>query len=290
MKKTVLCIIITALMFALLEPVSKLVSASIDPTVITFTRFLIGGVFLLPFSLLAIKKNKIRLTAKAHLLMAGMGILLICVSMQLLQFSVKLSQSPATVAIIFSCNSVTTIIISAVFQKYKITLQKILALILCITGIIICAFESLLGSAGKVSMILAILSAITFSIYSVLNKQLAQRIRTEVSLSYSFIYGSTVLLIYLLIQGVNPIEGLNTSNVLYILILGIGVTGIGYLAYLTAIKTSSAVNASFAFFIKPIIAPFLAYIIVGQPFSKLVFIGLVPVMVGLYLANYYKVC
>ena len=66
-----------------------------------------------------------------------LGILCICVSMVLAVCGTAFD-SPALTAIIFF-NSVFTIIFAALILKDRITPIEVLAVILCITGVIICA-------------------------------------------------------------------------------------------------------------------------------------------------------
>ena len=129
-KNGLIYVFITAILFATLEPVSKLIAGQIEPLTMTFIRFLIGSVVLFPFALYIQKKNRIKLGGKLHLKFLLAGILCVCVSMPLLQFAVLKSNSPALIAIIFSCNSVITIALASLILKEKITPKKIAAVVL----------------------------------------------------------------------------------------------------------------------------------------------------------------
>ena len=59
------------------------------------------------------------------------------------------------------------------------------------------------------------------------------------------------------------LEGV-ASNIPIVLYVGIFVTGIGYFCYFKAIELSDAATGSFAFFLKPAIAPVLAAIILKE--------------------------
>lgn len=285
MKRSFLYVVITAIMFALLEPVSKLAAGQIHPVSLTFMRFLIGGLILLPVSARALRARGASLTVKEHLTMAFLGFLLICVSMLLLQYAVMLGDSPSLVAIIFSCNSVITILLSSLVLGEKITAGRVGGIALCLIGLVICSFRQL-NAGGIKSVLLALLSAVSFSIYSVSSKKLMHSLGGTVQLGFSFIYGSIFLLIFLLAGRINPLGGLTAANAGVVAVLGIGVTGIGYLAYLTAMKYGTASTASLAFFVKPIIAPFISFAIAATPFAPEVFGGLIFVVAGSYLVNY----
>ncbi len=286
MKQGFIFVLITALLFATLEPVSKLIAGEILPLVMTFLRFLAGGLLLLPVSISKIRKTQLKLSVRDYFCMVGLGVLNICISMVLLQYAVLKAESPALIAIIFSCNSVLTIVLAAIVLKDPITVKKIAALILCIIGILICSYKSLQTATGLLSVVYAVLSAVSFSVYTVFSKKLMVRISGPVQTGISFLMGSAVLFVVLLILRVNPFEGINTGNIWHMLYLGIGVTGLGYWAYFKALEKASATAASIAFFIKPILTPFISFLIVGTPFHTEVFVALVFVLAGSYLASY----
>lgn len=283
MKKGLIYILVTAVVFTTLEPVSKLISTQINPIAITFLRFFIGGSILLPFSFMAIKKRGLVLDKYDYFKMSALGILCICISMVLLQYAVLKADSPALIAIIFSSNSVFTILFAGVILKDKITVRKFLAVGLCLAGVLICA--DLKSSTNMLSVVLVVASSLTFSLYTVLSKKFAQKVNGIVQTGISFFAGSLVLLVVLLVTRVEVISPLDGGNILHILYLGIMVTGLGYWSYFKAMEKASAVAASVVFFIKPILTPFAAFFINGIMPQGKVFIALVLVLVGSYLAT-----
>jgi drug/metabolite transporter (DMT)-like permease len=283
MKKGLFYILLTAIVFTTLEPVSKLISTQINPFSITFTRFFIGGAILLPFSIAKVKRNDIQLDKKDYLNMTLLGVLCICISMALLQYAVLKADSPALIAIIFSSNSVFTILFSAIILKDRITLTKSAAIFLCIAGVLICTDFS--SQSNMNSVILAALSALTFSLYTVLSKKFMKKVSGIIQTGYSFFIGSIILLLFLLIMRVEVINSVNLGNIGHLLYLGIFVTGIGYWSYFKAMEKASAMAASLVFFIKPILTPFAAFFINGIAPSGRVFIALALVVSGSYLAT-----
>lgn len=288
MKSGYIYVIITAILFATFEPISKLIAADISPLAITAIRFLIAGLMLLPFSLHEIKKQKVHLTLLDHLKMVGLGILFICASMVFLQYGVKFSASPALIAILFSANSVITIFLSSIMLKEKITAKKLLALILCVAGILICSWQSLTGGSGALSIVLGVLAALTFSVYTVLNKKMMKKASGNILISFSFIYGSILLFpaIFLVDGGILTAETLTVKTTLIMLYIAVAVTGIGYWAYFKALEKGSATLASLAFFVKPALSPIAAAIFVKEMPTVQIFIGLILVLVGSYMVSY----
>lgn len=61
---TMLYVIITALVFTTLEPVSKLIASEVNPFAITFWRCMFGALILMPFAFAKIKKQNIKMDRK----------------------------------------------------------------------------------------------------------------------------------------------------------------------------------------------------------------------------------
>lgn len=281
MKKGIVYIIIATLAFTTLEPVSKLIAGEINPYSITFIRFFIGGLMLLPISVKELKKRNISLNMRDWATIVLLGVLCICGSMILLQYAVSIAQSPAVIAIIFSANSVFTILLAALVLKDKITLPKIIAVILCAAGVLVCA--DLKAGTNVLSIVLAVLAAFTFSLYSVLSKKLMGKINGAIQTGFSFFAGSIVLLIALLVTKTEIIGSVNLTNLPHLAYLGIVVTGVGYWAYFKALE-KGAIGASLVFFIKPVLTPFATFFINDIVPGVNVFIALVLVLCGSYIA------
>ena len=265
MKKSIPFVLITALCFATLEPISAQIATNINPAVMTAIRFVIGGIILLPFAFTAIKKQNIKITYKTLTNLFLLSVLLIGTSMVPLQYAVleakKANLSTAVVAIIFCCNSVFTAIFSSIILKEKISLRSWIGIALCLGGIILSS--NITSGIGVLSIVLALLSAITMGLYTVISKKFIKEIPGVVQNAFSFLMGGVALGLVMLLIGVSLLP--NGDNLLLnwgvLVYLGVVVTGIGYAAFFKAIEYGSATIASSAFLIKPILSPFAALLI-----------------------------
>lgn len=80
----------------------------------------------------------------------------------------------------------------------------------------------------------------------------------------------------------------NVRNISILLYLGFFVTGVGYWSYFRAIEKGGAIMGSLAFFIKPILTPFVALVINGIVPKWNVFVAVVFVALGSVCAIYEK--
>lgn len=276
--------IITALVFTTLEPVSKLIADQVNPYAITFWRCMIGALVLMPFAMVKIKKQKIKIEAKDIGILCLLGTLLICISLVVLQIAVKKADSPSLIAIVFSSNSVLTILFAILLLKEKMTKRKLIAVILCVAGVLVCADFS--SGTNLLSVVYGFVAALSLSLYTVLSKKYMKKIGGVIHTALSFFFGSLVLLVVLLVSGVEIIPTFTVQNVSLLVYLGIVVTGIGYWAYNMAIEKGGAMTASLAFFIKPILTPFATFLINDIVPELKVFVALVLIVCGSYCATY----
>ncbi len=283
MNLSMLFVLLTAVLFTTLEPVSKLISADVSPLVMTLMRFLIGGVMLLPFAVHKIRKNRIKLSLSDWAGMAALGALCICVSMLMLQFAVLKADSPAVIAIVFSSTSVFTVLLSAVILRDKLTPVKGLGVALGLIGVLLCADFS--AGTNALSVLLAVAAALTFSLYTVLSKKMMGKVSGVIQTAFSFLFGSAVLAVVLLIMRAPIAPAFELSRLPVLLFLGIGVTGIGYWSYFKAMDLASAMSASLVYFIKPVLTPLAAFLINGIVPGVNVYFALVLVLAGSWLAT-----
>lgn len=283
MSKELFFVLITAVLFTTHEPVSKLIANDINPYAITAIRFFGGSLVCLPLSVREVIRNKIKLNGKDFLILGGLGVLDICVSMVLLQIGVKMADSPALISIIFSSNSIITIILSAIFLKSKLTKVKIVGIVLCVVGVLVSVDIGSGSNAG--SIIFAILAAATFSVYTVLCKKYMYRFSGVIQTGISFFLGSSVLLIILFLGGVDIVGGISGTNITEVMYLSVVVTGIGYLAYFAAIKSGGPQIAAITFLIKPILTPFVTWVVNGIVPSYSIIIAVILVVIGAALSG-----
>lgn len=286
MKKGIFYAVMTAILFVTLEPVSKLIANDVNPYAITFWRFIVGSVILLPAALVKIKKDKIHIGIKDLLIMAGLGVLVICISMIVLQVGVKKADSPSLIAIIFSANSIFTIVFARIILKDKLTKNKIIALCFGILGVLACADFS--SGTNLISVVYAVAAALSFSLYTVLTQKYMKKFGGIVQTSLVFLTGSAVLLVVLLFAGVDITPVFTPNILLTIFYLGLFVTGLGYLCYFKAIEKGGAIMASLAFFVKPILTPFVTFFINGIIPDFKVFVAIALIVAASYFATYKK--
>ena len=263
MKKAYLYVLITALLFGTMEVSCKIGGADLDPFQLTFLRFLIGGLVLLPFAVGQMKRRQVRLEARDILVLAGVGLVGVTISKSLFQLSIMMCNA-STVSVLICVNPFFTMVFAHFLTDEKLNRRKILILFLALAGIFFMLrhWDIQEGNSWG-GMILMLVSALFFGLYTVLGKVSQKKLGPFAQTSISFLLGAGFLLIVLLLTGRPVIAGV-TDNIPIILYTGFMVTGLGYYCFFRSIELSDASTGSFAFFLKPAIAPVIAMIVLHE--------------------------
>lgn len=298
MKKGIFFILAAAILFSSTEVSVKATGGAFNSIQLNFLRFLIGGAILLPMARKQLKANNYRLKKKDFGIFVLTGFTCVIIAMTLYILSVSFV-SATVAAILFSCNTFFSIIFAGIFLKEKVPAPVIVALLICLAGVIaiINPFHFTGSLAG---IIIGLGSAITFGFHSVLGKKLTGGTATSgnVLTCFSFIFGGVELGILMGITHIPVIanaldtpkfrvfsripyfSGIHVSNIFMLLLISVLITGIGFACYFLAIDTTSVTLTSLVFFIKPVLSPIIAFIVLGDIAPVHVVVGIVFIVIG----------
>jgi len=258
----------------------------LGPFEMTFIRFFIGLAGIVLYAVITgdikdLKKPGIRDYGSY----AVLGFINIFFSMTMLQYAIKYAD-PAVVALIISSNPIFVYIISLIMKHEILSYRKVSGFILGIIGlsaVLIKDFNSIRFETGA---LFALAGAVSFAYFTILNRDAVAKYKPMTVNIGSFFFGLIFIMIYFLIKGsadVSPVIFDSGIRVLKILYLGIFVTGISYITFLTAIKKMGPVASSLIFLFKPAVAALLYYIIISQPVRANFYVGLMLSAAGSYL-------
>ena len=297
-KRGLIYLILATILFSSMEVAIKATNGAFNPIQLNFLRFIIAGVVLLPMAIGKLKRENHKIDLKDIKDFALMGFF--CVVVSLSFYIISLLYVPAyEVAILFSSNTFFSIILASIFLREKISKQSMLALFIAFLGMLIIV-DPFTFKGSFTGVILCIISAFTFSIYSVFSKYLTTGRPTggTVMTCFAFIFGSIQLFILMMISHIPSVSGfliahklnvlanipyfsgITSDNLLLFLFISIGVTGIGFASYFLAIDTLSVAMGSIVFFVKPVLSPIISYFCIGEIISTKNEIGLAAIMVG----------
>ncbi len=294
------CIGLATILFSSMEIALKKSAGSFSPLQLNVLRFLVGGVFLLPFALRSLRRRGAAASLDARDLgfFALTGFTCVVLSMTLYQLSIRYC-SASIVAILFSCNPVFLIPLAAIFLKERIRAHSAVSLALSLAGMacILNPFETR-PSASPAGIALVLCSAAAFAAYGVMSKTRSPRLGGLAVTSFSFLAGGAELLVLILASRIPPIasalrsaglgvfaeipilRGLEPRLLPIFAYIALGVTGLGFAAYLTAVEKTSAATASLVFYVKPALATLLAFLILGEAIAPTTMAGIALIAAG----------
>lgn len=283
MKKIVLYIMISALLFSTMEVALKIAGSDLDAFQLTLLRFIIGGLFLLPFAIVRIKKKNIVIKGRDYLFMLLLGVVCIPVSMVFFQLGVENSNA-STAAVIFCINPMFTMFFAHFITDEKLSRNKVISIIIGIMGIVfmIAPWNIQLGDS-LIGATYSTLAAMLFGLYSALGRRTVHRLGGLPQTAISFLLGSLAMIPLMIVLDKPIISGITLQNLPVLFYVGIMVTGLGYLCYFMAMEHGDAATASIVFFIKPGLAPIIAVLILNEIVNLNGFLGIILVFAGSYI-------
>lgn len=296
MRKGYLYIAAAVVMFSTFEVALKYIAGQINSVQLTLCRFTVGFLFLLPLALHTLKKREKTLDRKTLAYFALLGLLGIAVCMPIYQLSVNYTDS-AVVAVLFSCNPVFVTFLAFFLLGEPILPRHIAALALEMAGTlaIINPLNTRLNMTG---VALALTATVLFSVYGVMGKRKCAEYGGAVVTCFSFLFGSVIIFLFILLTHVPPLAaaiteaglpsfanipilaGYTPENLPVVLYVSAGVAGVGFCAYFLAMEHEPASVVSLVYFFKPALSPVLAWALHGEEIPGNMLLGIVLIVAG----------
>lgn len=295
MNRGYIFIFLATVFFSSMEVALKTVAHDFNPMQLNCTRFLVGGLLLIPFALRGLRQHGARVTAAAWKGFAGLGFVGLVVSMMFYQMSILYAPA-SVVSVLFSCNPVLVLAFAYLILRADIRPQHITALVMEVAAALI-IIDPLHTTLNPVGITLVLLSAATFALYAVLGKKQCARYSGVAVTCFSCLAASAEMIVLMLISHIPAVadalqaaglpmfaampffSGYTTGNLLNVLYICVFVTAGGYACYFMGMEATSAMQGSLVFFFKPVLAPILAMLILGEeiPWNMWAGIGLMLV-------------
>nr|WP_210277632.1 DMT family transporter [Microvirga lupini] len=263
---------------------SRLVIHDIGPASLAFLRYAIAVLCLVPF---VAAGGRVRFATRDLLAVMGLGVIQFGILIALLNLGLQFISSTRA-ALLFSTFPLMTMIIAALLGRERLTGAKSAGVTLTIVGVAAALGERLMTNAGSSDIIGAILvlaAALCGAVSSVLYRPYLSRYPTLPIGAWAMI-ASVVFL-----AGPAGMEGLFTVGTRldqrgWIVVILIGISsGIGYVLWLWALKQTTPTRVTVFLSLSPITASLLGALILDEPFTLGVLIGLAGVVCGLWLAT-----
>lgn len=282
MKKQYLYAGISILLWSTTATVTKLLLGSLNSMQILLVGSFFASVFLLIINL--VKGNLKQLKdykLKDYLQIAGIGILGTFLYNLFLYLGINQMQASQAFIINYLW-PIMTVVFACIILKEKITIRKLVAILLSFVGVIIVTSNGDLLNIDKNSVIGAIyciIAAISYGLFSVLNKQ--KNYNKYLSMMLFYIFSFAISLIYILFSRTwfAP-EGNQLMGLLWI---GIFTSATAFTSWALALEKGDTAKISNLAYITPFLSLVWTFIILKENLNIYAIIGLVVIILGIFI-------
>lgn len=282
-KKGYILILVAALLFSTTEIALKLAGGSFHPMQLSAERMMLGGLFLLPLALRSLKERQLHLTRSDWLYFAALGFVTVMLHTALFQMALMRLDASAAAAI-YSGNPVFAVVTAHLILGEKLRKNHLAAIILEVVGIffILNLSKQELDPAGVAEVLVA---TSFFAAYGTLCKLRTERLGSAIIACMCMLFGAAELLLSLLpgripsvasaldaaglglFANVPLTTGFTLRSTMVFIYTGVVCAGIGYLLMARISEYTSAIEASFIYLLKPVLATLLGHAVMRDVIS-----------------------
>ena len=185
--------------------------------------------------------------------------------------------SVAVATLCYYMAPVFLVIISAVVLKEKLSVKKVICVLVSLGGMVLVSgvFDSGLGEIKGVLYALA--AALLYAFVTVFNKKFKQ-ISPDNKTLVQLLFAALVILPYSLINESIDIDDVSLHQIVLLLVVGIIHTGFTYVLYFGSVSKIPAQNVAVLSYIDPITAVLLSVIILDERLSAAMIVGAVMII------------
>lgn len=272
------------LLFSTIEVAAKWIGGTVPPLRLAALRFLAAGLALLPFAVHGVVRSGRRWTRQDAILLGGLAVIGVTVLSGL--YHVSLTYLPANVgAILFSGNPVFVAVLAPWLLHERLDPRRRAALALGAAGVALFLWDRGQFSTRMAAGVALMLGAMfVFALYTVLSKRVLARYGAIPLTCAACILGSLALLPVAWWREGMPFRPLPLPTLGAVAYLALATTSLAYALYFAGLKRVQASRGSLLFFIKPVAAAGLAYVVLGECMTAPMIAGAALIVAGTALA------
>lgn len=261
---------------------------TVDPLALTFIRFLMASVFFVGL-VIAMGRGPALITALRERFWSFAFLGLTGVFGEGASQFYSLQYTTAARSCLFAnASPILTVMIAAMFLKEPVTKRAGLGMIVGLLAMILgmggqAGSDKYMGASSYVGDLLALLSAVCWSAYTVGGNGVTKRYGGLVSASAAMLVGTAITLGFLLATG-RPVFPAMPATVWWGMVyLGVGASGVAYVAWFSALKYLKAGELGAFGYLSTMITAALAIVLVKERITLTFGVAFVGVLIGVWL-------
>lgn len=253
---------------------------------IAFLRGIIGSLFLLIVSFIVKHKPSFQALKQNAVLLLVSGAAIGLNWIFLFQSYRYTTISNATISYYFA--PIFVMILAPWVLKEKLTSTKVICIIMAMLGLFLIVNPGSGNSSGSennaVGILYGLLAAAFYASVILMNKFIKNLSGFEITL-VQLMAGALVLLPYVVWQSHLDFSGINSTSVIFILIIGIIHTGLAYFLYFTSLQELKGQTIAVLSYIDPISAVLIAAIFLHESMTMIQLLGGILVLGATFLSE-----
>ncbi|MBU2491871.1 MAG: DMT family transporter [Bacteroidetes bacterium] len=257
----------------------------ISPLAIIFLRLLLGILFIA-----FVAKNRKRSFSIKPADLKGVFILALIASFHLwIQVTGLQYTSAANTGWIIGLAPVFMTIIGFLFFKEKINIIQTSGIIIAFTGLIMLISKGDISTLNLITNkgdLMILISAFTWSVYSLVGKKVTLNYPPIMTILYLFIMMALIITPFTISAvNLNAVLNLSFIGLISILFLGIFCSGFSYVIWAEAMKEMPASKVGAFLYLEPFVTVFTAWFFLSEEISMLMMISGLVIIGGVVLVN-----
>jgi len=290
-KNAYLYMLITTLIWGGSYVVGKATVGEFPPLTLTFFRFLISAVIILPI-MIKTEGKKAKLSVKDLPLMfllaltGGFGY-------SMMYFFSLVHTTAIKSSMIVAINPLTTLLLSAVLLRERLSFLKVGSILIALFGVMITITDgfSMFRSGFSLNLgdVIMLLAVGLYSFYSVISHKIMNRYSPVILAGYSFIISAFCMIP--IVWSERPFEiwmNASLTGRLSVIYLGAFASAIAYLLHQISIKHLGASKSMSFYSLVPVFTAIFSIIFLGETLSFSLILGGSAILTGIWMNYNYK--
>lgn len=280
-KIAYLYLVITFCAWGSLYVVSKFVLGKVPVVTVLCLRYFIAGITLF-FINNNRKEKKIERKDIKYVLLIGFVGYFLSVGAQLL--GIKLSDA-SMASLVNSMNPITIMIFAAIILKEKLTVKKVICVILALIGVYI-IIGDVKGNGQILGILFSIFSVILWSFVSVIVRRITQKYAASIITTYCMFIATACTLPFSIIELITTSNlQFDWSAIISLLYMGVICTALAYVFWNKSLSLIEAGTCSLFYPVQPMVSVILGMIFLGEQININFIFGAALIIGGALLAT-----
>ncbi len=284
-------LVLTMFFWATNNVIAKAVVSEIKPMALSFYRWIIASIFILPFAAPHLKKD-IKLIKKHLGFLFFLSIPSVAAYNSILYLGAQYT-SATNISLVVATMPVMTVLFSWAMNREKPPALQAVGIVISIIGVVVIisrgSWQALLSLSFNPGDLFIVLSIASWSLYSVLLKK-SQIAIAPISLLAVLIFFGILCILPFYLWEFSVFQGfeVRTVSLITLLYLGIFPSIVAYMFWNFGVKTAGAPVSSVFMYLLPVFTTVIAFLFLNERLFSFHFTGGLLILSGLFLSSFIR--